>query len=98
NTIAAAADAAFLQQLSPADTDALRRGALLLSTVNAWRGRRTAFEILDWALAENGFLAVQAMQPRGEAAVAAVRKLIEISRGFEARGNRHLSDLVRWIR
>jgi len=84
--------------LSGEDTLALKRAAKLLTRFAEWRGRRTAVEILDWALSETGFLSVQALQPRGEIAVAAVRKLIELARGFEARGNRHLSDFVRWLR
>ncbi|HLX63245.1 MAG TPA: UvrD-helicase domain-containing protein [Planctomycetota bacterium] len=93
-----AGDADFCATLNAEDASALQRGAKMLARLSAWRGRRTAFEILDWALIESGFLSVQAMQPRGEVAVAAVRKLIEIARGYEARGNRHLSDFVRWLR
>lgn len=84
--------------LSGDDAQALRRAATVLTRLAEWRGRRTAVEILDWALTETGFLSIQALQPRGEEAVAAVRKAIELARGFEARGNRHLSDFVRWMR
>lgn len=85
-------------RLSANDAACLDIAARLFQRLQDWRGRRTAVEILDWALTETGFLSVLAMQPRGEMAVAAVRKLIEIARGFEAKGNRHLSDLVRWLK
>ena len=96
--ITAAADEKELAGLSGDDANALRRASTLLARLAEWRGRRTAVEILDWALTETGFLSIQALQPRGEEAVAAVRKAIELARGFEARGNSHLSDFVRWMR
>lgn len=96
--VSAASDENELAGLNGDDAHALRRAATLLTRLAEWRGRRTAVEILDWALTETGFLSIQALQPRGEEAVAAVRKAIELARGFEARGNRHLSDFVRWMR
>ena len=96
--LSAAANAKVLTGWSGDDLLALERAASILTQITAWRGRRTAVEILDWALTETGFLSVQALQPHGEVAVAAVRKAIELARAFETRGNRHLSDFVRWMR
>ncbi|MEI6232807.1 MAG: UvrD-helicase domain-containing protein [Planctomycetota bacterium] len=94
----AVGDTDLVVRLSVEDAAALVRASTLLKTMTAWRGRRTAVEILDWALTETGFLSVQAMQPHGEVAVAAVRKAIELARRFETRGNTHLADFVRWLR
>lgn len=80
------------------DAATLKRASDLLRDLNAMLGRRTAVEILDCALQRAGYLAVLAIQPRGEVAVAAVRKTIELARAHETRGNKHLSDFVRWLR
>ncbi len=93
-----ASDLKLQAALNSDDLAALRRAARFLTHATEWRGRKTAVEILDWMLTETGFLSVQAMQPHGEVAVAAVRKAIELSRAYETRGNRHLSDFVRWMR
>jgi ATP-dependent helicase/nuclease subunit A len=72
--------------------------AKLLSSLYAGLGRLTAAEIIDRACTATGFLSVLAMQPQGEVAVAAVRRLIEVSRAFESRKAPHLSDFVRELR
>ena len=86
------------EQFSAADFAALARAEKILAAVSGMAGRNSAVEILDYALRESGYLALLAMQPRGEISVAAVRKTIELARAFESKGNAHLSDFVRWMK
>lgn len=69
----------------------------LLSELHAGLGRLTAAEIIDRACTATGYLSILAMQPQGEVAVAAVRRMIEVSRAFESRNAPHLSDFVRYL-
>jgi len=94
---AAAEDPAALG-FNVADAAALRQADALLQELRAGCGRRTAAELIDRACQATGFLGILALQPQGEVAVAAVRRVIELSRTFEARRVRHLSDFVRWLR
>ncbi|MCY3023066.1 MAG: PD-(D/E)XK nuclease family protein [Planctomycetota bacterium] len=80
------------------DAAALRQAAGLLAELRAGCGRRTAAELIDVACRMTGFLGVLALKPQGDVAVAAVRRVIELARAFEAKGARHLSDFVRWLR
>ncbi|MCW8133085.1 MAG: UvrD-helicase domain-containing protein [Planctomycetota bacterium] len=83
---------------SARDRESLARGAALLEALETRRGTCTAAGLIDLACAQTGFLSVLAMQPQGETAVAAVRRLIEQSREFEARGARTLGDFVELLR
>lgn len=95
NAVDAAAAARGLEA-----TDAARfRGAVVLwNRLRAGLGRFTAAETIDLACAESGFLNLLALQPQGETRVAAVRRLIEISRKFEGHGHPTLGDFAAWLR
>ncbi|MFH0938467.1 MAG: UvrD-helicase domain-containing protein, partial [Planctomycetota bacterium] len=85
-------------KFAAADHAAIRQATRLLTELHAGLGRCTAAELIDRACVETGFLSVLAMLPQGEVAVAAVRRVIELSRDFEARRARHLSDFVEWLK
>jgi ATP-dependent exoDNAse (exonuclease V) beta subunit len=95
--LAAAANAQALG-FDGRDRAALAQGSALLRELRDGCGRRTAAELIDRACRRTGFLGVLAMLPQGDVAVAAVRRVIELGRAFEARGVRHLADFVRWLR
>ena len=84
--------------LEGAEAQAWRRGLSLMRHLRARLGRWTAAEMIDYACVQTGFLSVLAMQPQGEMAVAAVRRLIEQCRSFETQGARTLADVVGWLR
>jgi ATP-dependent helicase/nuclease subunit A len=70
----------------------------LVSDLHALLGQLTASEIIDRACVRTGYLSVLALQPQGEISVAAVRRLIEVSRAFESRKAPQLSDFVNYLR
>lgn len=84
--------------LDDEDAAKFRAGAELLKELRANLGRWTVAECIDLACRRTGFLGVLAMQPQGELAVAAVRRLIERARSFEAQGAHTFGDFVGWLR
>lgn len=80
------------------ETAKFRAGAELLKDLRAKLGRWTVAECIDLACRRTGFLGVLAMQPQGELAVAAVRRLIERARVFEAQGAHTFGDFAEWLR
>ncbi|MBE7464556.1 MAG: UvrD-helicase domain-containing protein [Planctomycetes bacterium] len=84
--------------LAGPEAEACAQAAALLKDLRARNGRATIAESIDRACQATGFLSVLALQPQGEVGVAAVRRLIETARRFEARGAQTLGDFVAWLR
>ncbi|MCK6472783.1 MAG: UvrD-helicase domain-containing protein [Planctomycetes bacterium] len=84
--------------LSEDDAAKFRAGAELLKELRSNLGRWTVAECIDLACRRTGFMGVLAMQPQGELAVAAVRRLIERARVFEAQGAHTFGDFAEWLR
>jgi ATP-dependent helicase/nuclease subunit A len=76
------------------ERDKLRRAAQLIAALRAVKNRLRLSQLMNLMLERTGFTAILLTQFMGEQKASNVRKLVDIARAFERKGNFTLQDFI----
>lgn len=86
--------ASTLNPIPMRERDKLRRAVQLLTALREVKNRLRLSQLINLVLERTGFTAVLLTQFMGEQKVSNVRKLVDIARAFERKGNFTLQDFI----
>ena len=85
------------RNITTEERDKLRRAAQLIAALREVKNRLRLSQLMNLILERTGFTAVLLTQFMGEQMVSNVRKLVDIARTFERKGNFTLQDFIAHI-